>query len=224
VPAFAGEQASVIFARNTLGDTMVEGVLHERKRGLVVNSHQRRSGTPHPSTLPVAGCLIVLAIFAAGYWLGAGNDRRVAWSLPATPIYASATDSSKDLVIATGHVAEDIEGLFALDGLSGDLQCTVFNPTAQAFNAVFRRNVLADLQIDAAKSPRFLMVTGEVLRTRRTTRQIGESLAYVVETGSGKFAIYAVPWRRELFVSGRAQQGDLILLQAGSMRTAAIRE
>jgi hypothetical protein len=169
-------------------------------------------------------CLLAIAIFIAGFWIGASRGGDVTWHLPTTPIYATATDSSKDLVIATGHVAEEIEGLFALDGLSGDLQCTVFNPNANAFNAVYRRNVLADLQLDATKNPQFLMVTGEVLGTRRTTRQMGSSLAYVVETGSGKFAVYAVPWRRDLFISGRAQQGELILLQAGSMRTAAVRE
>ena len=216
----------MIFTRNTARDTIGNPNRQER---IVVNALQPPKGnrpTSNVSTVAVVGatCLITLVIFAAGYWLGATTGDRIVWNVPSIPIYASATDSSEDLVIATGNVTDDIEGLFALDGLSGDLQCTVFNPNAQAFNAAFRRNVLADLNLDAAKSPQFLMVTGEVLGTRRTTQQIGSSLVYVVETGSGKFAVYAVPWRRELFVSGRAQHGELILLQAGSMRTAAVRE
>lgn len=173
------------------------------------------------------GCFSALALVCFGYWLGAGPTGKVAWNLPSTPIYASATDSSEDLVIATGSMVDKVEGLFALDALSGDLQCTVFNPTSSVFNTAFRRNVLGDLGLDAAKNPRFLMVTGGIQSIRRASRsghQLGACLVYVVEANSGNFAVYAVPWRRELFDSGRPQQDELVLVQSGSMRTAAVRE
>jgi hypothetical protein len=167
--------------------------------------------------------LLAVAIFAIGWLIGRDGPAARVWDWP-PPIYAATSESTDDLAIAIGLVAEDVEGLFALDGLSGDLQCTVFNPTAQVFNTVFRRNVLADLELDVAKSPRFVLATGELQALRRGTRQIGSSLAYVIDASSGKFAVYAIPWQRAMFTSGRPQQGELMLIQAGSIRTAAVRE
>ena len=169
-------------------------------------------------------CLLGLALFGSGYALATRRATPPAGWPFSIPIHASAADSMESLSIATGQVADDIEGLFALDGLSGDLQCTVYNPNTSAFNAVYRKNVVADLQLGATKNPRFLMVTGEVMGTRRGTRQFAASICYVVEANSGRFAAYAVPWRRDLFISGQPQGGELILLYAGSIRTAAVRE
>ena len=143
--------------------------------------------------------------------------------VPTIPLHATASAVSENLVIATGLVSDDIEALFVLDGLSGDLQCTAYSPAARQFNVLFRRNVIADLQLDVTKKPEFLMVTGELASVRRS-QPIGQCLVYVVEANSGKFAAYTVPWRRDLFVSGRPQQGELLLLQAGNVRTAAVRE
>ena len=167
---------------------------------------------------------VTVAAFGAGWVVGhlQSDFPKIAW--PARPIYASATDSTDDLAIATGIIADDVEGFFALDGLTGDLQCLVFNPQSQNFNAIFRRNVLADLQIDAAKNPRFLMTTGNVVSWRRSTLYLAASIVYVTETASGRFAAYAIPWRRDLYASGRPQQGEFMLVQTGTVRTAAVRE
>ncbi len=176
------------------------------------------------SARPMAlGGVIGGVAFTLGWWIGHGAPVSTL-SFPARPVFAASSDSTDDLSIATGLVAEDVEGFFALDGLSGDLQCTVYNSNAQSFNVIFRRNTLADLQIDATKSPRFVMTTGTVEPWRRGGRNIGSSFIYVAEATSGRFAAYAVPWRRELFVSGRPQQGELVLIQTGSVRTAVVRE
>ncbi len=177
----------------------------------------------------LVACAATLVVFMVGYCVGTGGLSLggvpcASWRLPEIPIAATATDSSEDIVIATGNLAEGVEGFFALDGLSGDLGCTVYNPSSRAFNTTFRRNVIADLQIGATKNPKFMMVTGTVAGMRRSSQPIASSLVYVVDSTSGRFAVYAVPWRRDLFSSGRAQQGELVLVQAGSVRTAAIRE
>lgn len=164
----------------------------------------------------VAGVLVLVVLFGVF-----PSDR---WELPVMELRASATDSTETFAVATGAVAGDVEGIFFLDSLSGDLQCTVFNPTARQFNSVFVRNVMADLQLDATKKPRFLLVTGDIREARRSNLQVGGALVYVVEANSGNFAAYAVPWQRNLFVSGRPQQGELLLLQVGSARTAAVRD
>ena len=167
------------------------------------------------------GLVLAAVMLVIGWSFGRLNSTL---NLPITTLHAAASDSTENVVIATGLVTEEIEGLFALDGLSGDLQCTVFNPNAQQFNTVFRTNVVADLQLDATKNPRFLMVTGNIETMRRSNRQVGGCLVYVVEASSGHFAAYAVPWRRDMFLSGRPQAGDLVLLQRGSIRTAVVRE
>lgn len=168
--------------------------------------------------------LIAITAFASGWWLGRGRTGPGSFVGPARPIFASATDSTSDLAVATGIIADQVEGFFALDGLTGDLQCLVFNPQSQNFNAVFRRNVLADLQLDATKNPRFLVTTGNVESWRRGTLYVGASFVYVTEATTGRFAAYAVPWRRDLYASGRPQQGELLLVYAGAVRTAVVRD
>ena len=63
---------------------------------------------------------------------------------------------------------------------------------------MFRYNVLKDLQVDPAKNPHFLMVTGLAdLRSGNHTRgYAGASVVYVAETTTGKAMAYAVPWDR----------------------------
>ena len=172
----------------------------------------------------ILGVGLTLVLLGVGYSCGVNarpaNENAPDW----LPLFAASADSADDVVVATGRVADDVEGLFVLDGLSGDLQCTVFNPASNAFNTIFRKNVLPDLQLNATKNPRFLMVTGEVMGMRRGAQQVGASMVYVVEASSGRFAAYAIPWNRSAFMSGQAQQGPFILLQAGSIRTAAVRE
>jgi hypothetical protein len=170
----------------------------------------------------VAGGAALVALGVAAGWLLAAERT---WILPPLPLYASATDSTDSFVVATGAVGEETEGVFFLDALSGDLQCTAFNPTARAFNVWFARNVAADLQLDVTKRPRYLMVTAQIRSTRLLGQQgTGGGIVYVVDAASGKFAAYGVPWRDDLFNSGRPQQGDLVLLHVGSARTATVRE
>ncbi len=162
--------------------------------------------------------------FACGLMFGGFGKSDL--HLPEELLYASATDSTDKFVVATGPVEAGLEGVFFLDPLSGDLQCTVFNPRAGIFNALFRRNVLVDLKVDKEKRPRFLMVTGLVSSKRQVglIQSTGGCIAYVVEANSGKYAAYAVPWRSDLASRGQPQANELMLLTAGNVRTAAIRE
>ncbi len=142
------------------------------------------------------------------------------WHSPELPVVyaAAASDSAQGLAIATGTITEDADGVFFLDAASGQMSGMVFNPQAGVFNSAFRRNVVADLKLETVKNPRFLLVTGDIQPTQRTATSIAECIIYVVEASSGRFAAYAVPWRRDLYESGRAQVGELALLQTGSTR------
>jgi hypothetical protein len=75
---------------------------------------------------------------------------------------ASATHGSDTFAIATGHIDEEIEGLFTLDFVTGDLQCFVLNSRTGAMAGRFMINV-NDAKIFGAKrgkKPNFLMTTG----------------------------------------------------------------
>lgn len=175
--------------------------------------------------LGMAGLFLGLGI-AVGAFLSRGMQSGYELQLPVTELQAAATDGTDNFVVATGTLSPDVEGVFLLDALSGDLQFTIFNPASGAFNPPFRRNVAVDLQIEAGKKPRYLMVTGYMTDSRRpgAARNVARCAVYIVEATSGKFAAYTVPWQENLFRSGRPQLGELVLLGVGSVRTAAIRE
>jgi hypothetical protein len=118
--------------------------------------------------------------------------------LPHIPLHAVATDRSDTYIIATGLLDSDVEAVYFLDCLTGDLMAAVPGKSTGGFTALYRCNVLKDLQVDPAKNPHFLMVTGLAdLRTGSSYRAFsGFSIVYVAETTSGKVVAYAAPWDR----------------------------
>ncbi|MGW8258260.1 MAG: hypothetical protein ACWGMZ_12295 [Thermoguttaceae bacterium] len=117
--------------------------------------------------------------------------------LPHTPLHAVATDRSESYLIATGLLDSDVEAVFLLDCLTGDLTAAVLGKNTGGFTSLFRYNVLKDLQVDQSKNPHFLMVTGLVdLRGGYRNNYGGASVVYVAETTGGRIAAYAVPWDR----------------------------
>ena len=109
-----------------------------------------------------------------------------------------------------------------LDGLTGDLQCLVPYTRTGAFGGIFTANVFADLKILGTKTPRFIMVTGEA--NFSGNGRPGNCIVYIVDASTGNYAAYGVPWNRQMETAGRAQQGQLIGLQAGSARNIKIRQ
>lgn len=143
---------------------------------------------------------------------------------PKSRMEASATDRNENFAICTGALDEEIEGLFFLDFVTGELKCTVLNIQTGKFGGLFSRSVFGDFGIEPGKNPKFLMVTG-LAYLRRTGGNIRPSAAvlYVVEATSGRVAAYSVPW------AGRnintAQLGaTLTLLDLGATRPDVVRE
>lgn len=141
-------------------------------------------------------------------------------TLPETALHAVATDAGDTFSIATGPIDDEVEGLFTLDFLTGDLQCLVVNPRTAAWS-VFRYNVLADLGTKpGGKAAQLLMVTGAW-----STRAIGagatrpaDSVVYVADAVSGNVGVYAVPWNRSIPATGRTQEGALVQIGLGKAR------
>jgi hypothetical protein len=137
---------------------------------------------------------------------------------------AVATHGSDNFAIATGLVDDQIEALYFLDYLTGDLRATIVNRRNATFTAFFQYNVLGDFP-GVGDPPRFLMVTGiaDLPRGRGAT-QIGKSLLYVAEATSGQVCAYVLPYNSTLNAAGAPQTGTFIKVAGGSFRNAFVRD
>ena len=165
--------------------------------------------------LHFGGVATVLAALVVGLALGGF------W--PQTPLHATATDRSESCAIATGPLDTDIEAVFFLDFLTGDLRAAALDFKTGKFNAFYQYNVNADLGVDSSKPPKYEMVTG-VLALRQVANRptMGGTLVYVAETNGGKVAAYAVPWSRAMASAGRTIKSPLMLLDVMPFRQAGL--
>src|SRR5262245_29480948 len=136
-----------------------------------------------------AGVVIGLAVggaLAAGAVIGRWNSADSAGDLR---LKAMAAQSNDNFAIATGVIDDEVEGLFTLDFLTGDLQCYVVNPRTGALGGWFKTNVAKDLPPEGTKKPAYLLVTGtiQVQGTSGNARPAG-SLCYVVDGNTGNAA------------------------------------
>jgi hypothetical protein len=158
----------------------------------------------HPVVWPLATLLV--GIVLGGF-------------LPHIPLHAVATDRAETYLMATGLLDTDVEAVYFLDCLTGDLFAAVPGKTTGGFTGVYRCNVLKDLQIDLAKNPHFLMVTGLAdLRSGSARGYGGSSVVYVAETTTGKAVAYAIPWDRARWNTHTMTQDMLRLVGAISFR------
>lgn len=73
------------------------------------------------------------------------RPRPAAPQMPEPLLHATASHSGDTLVMATCWMDAEIEGLFTLDCLTGDLQCFVINPKLGGIGAAFHHNIIGDL-------------------------------------------------------------------------------
>jgi hypothetical protein len=92
------------------------------------------------------------------------------------------------------------------------------------FNAFFARNILADLGVDPAKNPKFLMATGtaDLRRSGGTRLSPSRSILYVAEITTGSLGAYSIPWSSTGWVSGQRQTSQIVLLDKTLLRPVAV--
>jgi hypothetical protein len=157
----------------------------------------------------IAGLVVGLNI--AGLW-------------PQVPLHAVATHGQENFAICTAPMDEDIEGIFVLDDITGDLKAATLNTQTRRFNTFFEYNVVQDLATPNTKNPHYRIVGGVAgLRANVAAGQLGRSVIYVAEVTSGQVVAYGVPW-----VPGRASgampiKATLLPLDRWQFRTTAIR-
>lgn len=160
------------------------------------------------------------------FWLGLGLVLGAVGGgfLPHAPLHAVATDRQENFAIATGIVDDNLEGIFFLDSLTGDLKGAVVNPVRGVIGLTYARNILADLNVDPAKNPKFMMVTGELqVRGPGGPGQYAPTVIYVAEATSGMMAVYALPFNSGALTNSVGQQNEFIKLFAGPFRQAVVR-
>ena len=128
--------------------------------------------------------------------------------------------------MATGLIDEEMEGVFFLDFLTGDLACVVLaSRKPNMINGIFKTNVIKDLSVDADKKPNYLMVTGGATFVGQTgQQQPGRCVVYVLDQNTGNFAGYGFMWNRTAATSLRAQGGAFIKLIAENARAQKAQE
>jgi hypothetical protein len=176
-------------------------------------------GTPkNPWLMLVAGLSLGLLVglsMVAGVLVGTQRSdapQAAGIPLPEALLNATATHGTDNFAIATGPVDEDVEGIFLLDFLTGDLQCWALNGRTGTWGALYKYK--------PGKTPKFLMVTGMANFRGGTTGQIqpGGSLVYIVDANTGNVAVYGVPVNRQASRVGVPQIGTLIPVANGKAR------
>jgi hypothetical protein len=145
--------------------------------------------------------------------------------LPETLLHASASHSGKSFAMATGFIDTDIEGVFLLDYLTGDIHCFVLSTRIGKWVGTFKHNVIPDLGVQQGKEPNYVMVTGQAAfqRGAATTSPAGCAV-YVADANTGQFVAYTIMWNRTMGRANAPQTGGFTLLDGGKARTLEIRD
>ena len=140
---------------------------------------------------------------------------------PQTSLHATATDRMDTFAIATGEVDEDVEAIYFLDFLTGDLRALIMGKQAGGFCGSYSFNVCEHLGIDPGRNPRYLMVTGVASIRRGGSRlQLSRAVVYVAEVTSGKVGAYAIPWNPSMAAAGQKMSGNLLPVAVDQFRAA----
>ena len=176
---------------------------------------------------PVAAAL---GLFAAGGLVGGwamhASRPEAGVGLPQELVLQAAGASNNDaFAIATGRIDQDVEGVFLLDFLTGELRCSVINPRTGKFGGLFATNVIQVLGVDQQKKPRYLLATGDIAFNRggAASRPAG-TVCYVVDANTGAYAAFGLAWNRTVAQTGNVQSGQLIVYDGGKMRNVEISE
>jgi hypothetical protein len=164
------------------------------------------------------------ATLALGLMLGLVVGLNVKGLWPNVPLHASATEGYESFSIATGLVDNNVEALYFLDYLTGDLRGAVVDPRTGKFNAFFATKITGDFG-STGRNAKYLMVTGLADMPRgRGGFAPAKSIVYIADATSGQVAAYVMPWNPSMAASGKPQTGAFQTLDVKQFRTTEIRD
>jgi hypothetical protein len=161
------------------------------------------------------------AWLAIGLGIGIIGGLNIAGIWPQIPVHASATHGQENFAMCTGSIDPDIEAVYMLDFVTGDLKAAVMSINTRMFNTFYTYNVSKDF--GNVKNPKYLMVSGSADLRRQLAVPIGSGVIYIAEMTSGQLAAYGLPW-----TPGRTSQLNVVTttflpLDKFKFRTTAIR-
>jgi hypothetical protein len=170
--------------------------------------------------------LVIGGAVAAGLWIGKQGPQSVAAAtLQDLKLKAVASHGTDTFAIATGAVDEDVEGLYTLDFLTGDLNCFVINPRTGAFGGWFHANVANVLKVERGKKPSYLIATGMINASAGGGGgRPAASLCYVADANTGQVAAFTFPWVKAATASGVAQATEMRAIGPWKARNIDLRQ
>jgi hypothetical protein len=166
-----------------------------------------------------------LTWLAAGIAAGLVVGLNVAGIWPQVPIHAVATHGQENFAICTAPLDLDVEGVFVLDDVTGELKGAALNLQLRRINTFFDYNITADLPPGNTKNPQYRIVSGMAnIRQNLAAGNLAHSVLYVADVTSGQLVVYGIPW-----IQGRASgtvpiKTTLIPLDRWQFRSTPIRD
>lgn len=131
-------------------------------------------------------------------WLAVGTAAGlcIARFWPHEPAQAATNDRDSKFAMGTCSVslADNVEGVFVLDFLTGRLQGAVLNPNTGKFMNAYYRNLAADFGVDPKAEPHYVFVSGKASLPSRGRLSAAQCAIYVGELTSGKVIAYWFPY------------------------------
>ena len=125
---------------------------------------------------------------------------------------------SENMSMATGLVGENVEGLFVLDHVNGNLNGMVINPRTGQTGAVYTTNVFSALGISKDNAD-LVMTTGRInVPGNKGNQNPALCVVYVGDAATGKVAGFSLFYNQALANQGGNQGGTFQLVFSGQTR------
>jgi hypothetical protein len=138
------------------------------------------------------------AYLAAGLLLGLG----VALFWPHESAQATNSDRDSQFAMITvpvgmvgGGFQDNIDGIFVLDFLTGQLKGAVLNRQTGIFTSFYFRDLASDFGVDPKNEPHYAISSGYAPLAGRDGITFSSGVIYIGELTSGKIAAYAFPYK-----------------------------
>ena len=188
-------------------------------------------GSKLKSRILLVACLSIAIAVLIGATTGIGvyvgnrmAQNNMVSQFPPMPLNAGTATRTKSLSMATGSIDGNVEGLFLLDHLTGNLQCWVLGPRNGAVGGYYTANAAQDLAGGSKTgAPEYMMVTGDFFFTGGNAGNLapGQTVCYVGDATTGNVVGYGLIYDKQAIRKGIPQKGNLKLVCKGTARTEA---
>lgn len=168
-------------------------------------------------------CIVVLASGIGMYFGSRLAQDRVIANMPPIQLNAATGARTKSMSMATGLIDGNVEGLWILDHVTGNLQCWVLSPRTGLVSGIYRANVSEELGGGKAGESEYMMATGTFLFDGGKVGNVnpGQSICYIADASTGNVVGYGLIYDKQAINRGVVQGGALTVICRGSARGGA---